>query len=126
MNFESYWFVAKTKLKFKGLNLALLVLSLLVLSGSAIFMSGGYKTGFNSGASESEKTITGKLVKSGTAGYKVCKDLTSKYALVEDQGCRALTVTEALAEPLVGKKVNVTGVIESGEFFAVTLSEVSN
>lgn len=116
--------------KGKGLNLALLVLSLFVLSGSAIAMTGGQKS-FKTGASNVTESATGKLVKKGTPAFSPCKNATTEYALIgvnlatPTPACTPLSVKSSEADALVGKSVTVTGTFQDGVFYATTLTKAS-
>lgn len=147
----------------KGLNLVLVVFSLLVLGGSAYYLSTNRPVNLKSGASNLLQTTTGKLVKKGSPDFAPCgKTASFTYGLLGAQvlaanttgpfdtaafpaksgprptpykptpvptsmpvaktpACTPLMVQASLADPLVGKRVDVTGTYQNGIFYATSL-----
>lgn len=129
--------MAAIPLKVRGLNVVLVVFSLLVLGGSAFVMSRNISVNTKVGASNVIESATGKLVKKGSAAFSPCKNVTTNYALiganpttsavaktspVPTPACTPLSVQATLADPLVGKRVVATGVFANGIFSATNLT----
>ena len=114
----------------RGLNVVLVVFSLLVLGGSAYVMSNNLTTSFGSRASKTIDTATGKLAKRGDAAFTTCKivDASIDYAIIGSQplACTPLFVLSSLADPFIGKRVIATGVFENGIFYATDLKLVES
>lgn len=136
--------MAVIPLKIRGLNVILVVFSLLVLGGSAYYMEQNLPVSLRSGASNVIQSATGKLVKKGTPAFSPCKSATTNYALIGAQpetpvnaknlpktngkpsamptpACTPLSVQASMADPLVGQKVIATGTFQSGIFYATSL-----
>jgi|GEM_PF-4965644 len=168
--------------KVRGLNVVLVVFSLLVLGTSAYLMSTGALTSFRSGASNVVQSATGKLVKKGNPDFAPCgKNANFTYGLLGAQvlglnveaasaptttpvssfkptpspfptptpvrvtptpfvtavptsqstptshtaACTPLTVNAFAANPLVGKRVLVTGTMQNGMFYATIIKLVN-
>lgn len=131
--------MAAIPFRVRGLNVGLVVFSLLVMGGAAAVMSNPQL--FKSGASNTIQNATGKLVKKGTPAFSPCKDTTLSYALIGAEvittvnamtsprpssgatpACTPLSVQSSLADPLVGQRVIATGTFTDGIFYATTLS----
>lgn len=135
-------------LRVRGLNLGLIVFSLLVLGGAAYFMSSNSTVNYKSGAANTIQSATGKLVKRGTPAFSPCRNVTTDYGLIGANpttsvnaqartpqpgkpsakptpnvtpACTPLSVQASLAEPLVGQRVVATGTFTDGIFYATDL-----
>ncbi len=129
----------------RGLNIVLVVFSLLFLGGGAYVMDQNYQTNLKTGASDVISSATGKLVKKGTPAFSPCKNIISTYALVGAQpetsinagniapdktntpapACTPLAVSISLAEPLLGERVIALGAYRNGIFYATNLRAFS-
>lgn len=135
--------------------------ALMVVGGSAYFMSANKSTNIKTGASNVIESAQGMLVKKDTPAFSPCKNVTTPYALIGAQpttpdnakngvqptprvkatpggapaptdekrtqtppACTPLTIPSEFAEPLVGKKVIVSGTFKDGIFYGTTISEV--
>jgi hypothetical protein len=109
--------------------MVLVAFSLVVLGGSAYYMSQNKPVSYQPKASDSNQYVTGKLVKKGTVAFSPCKDTTTDYALigteVTDGACTPLSVQSSLADPLLGQKVTASGTVQNGTFYATELSKAS-
>lgn len=115
--------MAAIPLKVRGLNVVLVVFSLLVLGGSAYIMEQNLPTSVQTRASNVTENVPGKLVKKGTKAFSPCSKVATNYALIDaNNSCTPLTVQSSIAEPLVGKQVIATGTTQNGEFFATSIS----
>lgn len=122
--------MAAIPLRVRGLNVVLVVFSLLVLGGAAAFMEANLPANIQSRASNVTQNLTGKLVKKGTVAFSPCKAVTTNYALIIPQpagstatvACSPLSVQSAIADPLVGKQIVATGTLQSGVFYATSLT----
>lgn len=123
----------------RGLNVGLVVFSLLVMGGAAAVMSNPQV--FKTGASNVIESATGKLVKKGTPAFSPCANATTTYGLIGAQpttpvnaktsptptpACTPLSVTASLADPLVGLRVIATGTFTNGIFYATNLTLVGS
>jgi hypothetical protein len=100
--------------------------ALLVVGGSAYFMSQNLAVNYRSGASNVKETASGTLIKSGTPEFSGCEAPTT-FALTgsDSGGCIPVSVKSDLADPFVDKEVLLTGTLQDGVFYAtaVTSSE---
>lgn len=110
-------------LKVRGLNVGLVAFSLLVLGGSAYYMSKNTPVTYKSKAANVIEDTSGKLVKKGTPAFSPCKEVKTDYALVPE--CTPLSVESSIANPLVGKEVTATGTYQAGVFYATSLVKAS-
>lgn len=131
-------------IKVRGLNVVLVVFSLLVLGGSAYAMS--TSTSFKSGASNVVQSINGTLIGSKDRRFSSCFNPksrpTTNYAVIGDvqmnaaivggsnikkadvvtsAACTPLVVSASLADPLLGQNVIATGVSKGVIFYATAL-----
>lgn len=130
--------MAAIPLKVRGLNVVLVVFSLLVLGGSAAFISQNTQVNTKVGASNVVQNISGVLLKKGTAAFnRACSGVTTTYAILGSTSptpnpnqrgiglvipkCTALNVLNRLADPLVGKGVIATGTLQNNIFYATKL-----
>lgn len=136
--------MAAIPLRIRGLNVVLVVFSLLVMGGAAVAMNSAQI--FKSGASNLIQSATGKLVKKGTPEFSPCKNAATTYALIGAQpttpvnaqvtvsprpsgkptsptpACTPLSVQSSIADPLVGQRVVATGTFTNGVFYATSLA----
>lgn len=85
--------MAATPFRVRGLNVILVVFSLLVLGGAAVFMSQGNLVNLNSGASNVVQSTEGKLVKKGSKDFAPCggNDVNFTYGLI---GAKVLAASD--------------------------------
>lgn len=118
--------MARFSSKFKGVNLFIVVLCLLVLGGLAVLLRNYQNVNSGSGASAAAfvpQNAAGTLVKKGSAQFnKDCgKDAQAYYALINSSKCTLLVVNGTIADPLIGKTVMATGALNDDAFYASSL-----
>lgn len=115
----------------KGWELGMAAFALLVLGGSAYFMSQNRVLNYKTGASNVVESTTGILVKKDTPAFSPCKDVTTPYGIIGIQKdntvhkCLPLVVSVELAEPLVGTKITVNGTTREDIFYATSIFSVA-
>lgn len=116
-------------MKVRGLNVVLVVFSLLVLGGAAYYMSSNSSVNFNSGATNIIPSVFGKLVRKGTTAFNICKrfDTTYNYGiLTSSSACTGLVAVAKMADPLVGQNVVAVGALKDGVMYATKITSAAN
>lgn len=115
-------------MKVRGLDVVFVVFSLLVLGGAAYYMSTNSAVNYKSGASNVLQSVTGKLVKKGTAAFSLCKSANTTYnygILTSATACTHLAAVAKIADPLVGQRVIAVGTLQNGIFYATNITLAS-
>lgn len=128
--------------------LAMSLFGVVAVGGVAMMLSSNSAVRYKAGASNVDQSLSQILVKKGTSAFSPCKKLDSQYTYAllggakKEKGspypktsgspdtlpnsCTALIVDSSLAEPLVGKRVSVTGTLTDGVFYATNIVDASN
>jgi len=119
--------------RIKKSSLLFLAVSVLVVLVGVYFLS-THTLSIVPRASNSVRTVTGVVIKnSGSVGcFNSNHQIVSAYGLRASSigaavgDCLPLVVSSALADPLLNKRVQATGVLNSGVFYATSLVLASN
>lgn len=123
-----------------SLNLVLAVFSLLVVAGSAVFLTSNQAVRLFSSAAK-QATLTGVLFKRDIFGTLKCtygvpvKEIVVQFpannnlrsvnfgVLTSSYTCQMVVANASTADPLVGQKVTFTGAYQSNVFYATQVTK---